>query len=233
MDTDYLLHLAAYSDGVIYALAALMLLALAVMLDRFWFLRRSIVGGARVVRGLARLAELHPGEIELLRRAAGRLPEAAIIDAAARHHGQAHGEALANRLDEAIMLTAPTLDRRLWVLDTIVTLAPLLGLFGTILGMFHAFGALARPGAPPTAITGGVADALVTTAVGIFIAMVGLLSYNGFNNQIRTILLQLDTVKMMLINRMDGAPLVPLGARAPAAAPRTEEAARPLREARR
>ena len=98
------------------------------------------------------------------------------------HYGSARGEAFANRLDEAIFLTTPSLDKRLWILDTIVTLAPLLGLFGTILGMFHAFSILAVPGHNPTSVTGGVADALIATASGLFIAMIGLLSFNAFNN---------------------------------------------------
>ncbi|WP_010642345.1 MotA/TolQ/ExbB proton channel family protein, partial [Acidithiobacillus thiooxidans] len=54
----------------------------------------------------------------------------------------------------------------------------------------------------------GVADALVSTASGLFIAMLGLLTFNAFNNQVRMILLQLDSVKTMLINRMDGQPVV-------------------------
>lgn len=210
MDFHYLLHIAAYSDGVIYALALLLLLELAVMIDRFWYLRRTLLGGSRVVRALARTGVLSGAELEMLRRAAGRLPEAVLLEMARLHADKVRGEPLAQRLDEAIMLMAPELDRRLWILDTIITLAPLLGLFGTILGMFHAFGVLATPGTAPTAVTGGVADALVATASGIFIAMLGLLAYNGLNSQVRLILHQLESVKTMILNRLDGAPMVPL-----------------------
>lgn len=108
------------------------------------------------------------------------------------------------------MLVAPRLDQRLWVLDTIVTLAPLLGLFGTIIGMFHAFSVLARPGHASAEVTGGVADALVATAFGILIAMLGLAAFNMLSNQVRLILHQLDTIKTMVLNRTDGAPIVPM-----------------------
>ncbi|MDX5935767.1 MotA/TolQ/ExbB proton channel family protein [Acidithiobacillus thiooxidans] len=111
-------------------------------------------------------------------------------------------------MDEAIFLTTPSLDKRLWILDTIVTLAPLLGLFGTILGMFHAFSILAAPGHNPTAVTGGVADALIATASGLFIAMIGLLSFNAFNNSIEKTIYQLESLKLVLMNRLDGAPVV-------------------------
>ena len=87
------------------------------------------------------------------------------------------------------------------MLDTIVTLSPLLGLFGTILGMFHAFSVLAVPGHAPTAVTGGVANALVATASGIFIAMFGLVAFNALSNRVRLVIHQLDTLKTMVMNR--------------------------------
>jgi biopolymer transport protein ExbB len=108
-------------------------------------------------------------------------------------------------MDEAILLIAPSLDRRLWLLDTTVTLAPLLGLFGTIDGMFHAFSVLAEPGHPPAAITAGVADALVATACGIFIAMIGLAAFNALSNQVRLVLHHLESLKVLVLNRTDAA----------------------------
>ena len=124
---------------------------------------------------------------------------------------QAEGR-LANRLDEVILRQVPLLDRRLWMLDTTVTLAPLLGLLGTIIGMFHAFHVLAAPGAAPNAVTGGVAEALVATAAGLLIAVIGLVFFNGLNERVRLAVHQLDTLKVMLVNRF-GPPetMLPVG----------------------
>ena len=73
-------------------------------------------------------------------------------------------------------------NRGIAVLDTIVTLAPLLGLFGTVTGMIHAFGLLgASELGSPTAITGGIAEALIATAFGLLIAMISLLPFNYLN----------------------------------------------------
>jgi biopolymer transport protein ExbB len=67
------------------------------------------------------------------------------------------------------------------VLDTIITLSPLLGLLGTVTGMIAAFGILSTTGMnQPTAITGGVAEALIATAAGLAIAIVTLVPYNYF-----------------------------------------------------
>jgi len=90
----------------------------------------------------------------------------------------------------------PKLDRRLCLLDTIITLASLLGLFGTSSGMFRASSVVAKPGHAPMLATGGVADALVsTTGLRLVHRHARLLTFNAFNNQVRMILPQLDSVK--------------------------------------
>jgi biopolymer transport protein ExbB len=71
------------------------------------------------------------------------------------------------------------------ILDTIITLAPLLGLLGTITGMISAFGIVSETGlGQPTAITGGVAEALIATAAGLSIAIMTLIPYNYFRSQV-------------------------------------------------
>jgi biopolymer transport protein ExbB len=202
MTLQSLIDIANYSDGVLYALALLLLLALAVILDRAWYLRRTILGGRRLVADVAGHTRLHAGELAALRRRVGRLPEAVIFDVILNGEALPGRAEMEDRMDEAIMLAAPRLDRRLWILDTIITLAPLLGLFGTILGMFRAFSVLATPGNAPTAVTGGVASALITTAAGIFVAMVGLLAYNGLSNATRLVLHQMETLRTLLLNRV-------------------------------
>ena len=202
---NYIVYLADYSDGVLYVLALLLLVAFGVIIDRFWSLRGAILRGRSIMRDTASRPALGKAELRELERRAAGLPEAILLDTAARHLGQL-GDTLASRLDEAIMLIVPSLDRRLWVLDSVVTLAPLLGLFGTIIGMFHAFHVLAQPGHAPAEVTAGVADALVATAFGIFIAMLGLVGFNALSNQVRLIVHQLESMKMMIVNRTEGIP---------------------------
>jgi biopolymer transport protein ExbB len=200
---SYIIYLADYSDGVLYVLALLLLVAFAVIIDRAWSLRSTILRGRSIIGATAETATLGRAELLALQVQAADLPEAVLLDTAIRHLGLT-GDTIANRLDEAVMLIVPTLDRRLWVLDTVVTLAPLLGLFGTIIGMFHAFHILAQPGHAPAEVTAGVADALVATAFGIFIAMLGLTGFNALSNQVRLIVHQLDSMKMMIVNRTQG-----------------------------
>jgi len=78
-----------------------------------------------------------------------------------------------------------SMKRGLPALDTIITLAPLLGLLGTIIGMIDSFGIMADQGiGQPHAVTGGVAEALICTAAGIFVAVIALIPYNYFQSRI-------------------------------------------------
>jgi biopolymer transport protein ExbB len=77
------------------------------------------------------------------------------------------------------------LGRYLPVLDTIITLAPLLGLLGTITGMISALGIVSEAGlGQPYAITGGIAEALIATATGLLVAIVTLIPYNYFRARV-------------------------------------------------
>lgn len=83
--------------------------------------------------------------------------------------------------DEA-QIIEESLGRRLWALETIVTAAPLLGLVGTVVGMMRAFQVIGSEGVVnPTAVTGGVAEALIATVVGLAIALVALFGFNYFS----------------------------------------------------
>ncbi len=96
--------------------------------------------------------------------------------------------ALENReegLTEALMRAANRellrFKRGLSVLDTAITLAPLLGLLGTVTGMITAFGMISGELGAPTAITGGIAEALIATAFGLGVAILALIPFNTLN----------------------------------------------------
>jgi biopolymer transport protein ExbB len=71
------------------------------------------------------------------------------------------------------------------ILDTMITVAPLLGIFGTVLGIIDSFDMLGASGIEhPSAVTGGIAQALITTASGLAIAIITVFPYNYFNSRI-------------------------------------------------
>ena len=78
-------------------------------------------------------------------------------------------------------------------LDTIITLSPLLGLLGTIIGMIDSFGIMAIEGiGSPHAVTGGVAEALICTAGGITVAVLALIPYNYFVARTERVIEQIE-----------------------------------------
>jgi biopolymer transport protein ExbB len=101
----------------------------------------------------------------------------------------------------------PKIDKHVWVLDSAVTLAPLMGLLGTIVGMVHAFDILGTGGAGGAAaqmVTGGIAEALVATGAGLLIAIIAVAFLNYFNKRGRLALHQMEQLKVMVINRLHG-----------------------------
>lgn len=202
MSLDTFIRVAHGSGGILYLMVGLLFVALTIVLERSWFLSRVLVAGERVIGSLDSVAAVEPPLLRNLGQSCARLPQARLLEAVVKHDLAHDFDRLPEKIEEAIMREAPHVDRYLWVLDTIVTLAPLLGLLGTIIGMFNAFQVLSDPGSAPTRVTGGVAEALLATASGLFIAILGLVFFNGLNNRVRTIMHQLETLKVMLVNRM-------------------------------
>lgn len=105
-------------------------------------------------------------------------------------------------MEESALKTTPDMFKRLSALDTIITIAPLLGLLGTVTGMIRAFHVIAtKTGiSTPTAITGGVAEALIATATGLAIAIVTLVGYNWLADKAKLIVSEMEVNGTRLVN---------------------------------
>ena len=102
----------------------------------------------------------------------------------------------AQRMDTAIELEQVEMERHLGVLGTMATIAPLLGLFGTVVGIIRAFADIARTGSGGGAVVAmGVSEALLTTAAGIVVAVVATIFYNIFVRRIRARVVQLEDAR--------------------------------------
>ena len=203
MNIDHIFELANHSGGTMYLMIVLLLIALTVIVERARFLSNMQGGGAELIG----LLKQHEGKIAgiALTEKQLRLPHARLFEILQSEPDSIDRASLGDHLEEAIMHEVPTLDQSLWMLDTVITLAPLLGLFGTIVGMFNAFHALGDVMNDTTQVTGGIAEALISTASGLFIAMIGLVFFNALYTRVRIILHQLETIKIMALNRHQNA----------------------------
>jgi biopolymer transport protein TolQ len=93
-------------------------------------------------------------------------------------------EAARQGMDRTAMITVAELKENLGVLATIGATAPFVGLFGTVLGIMHAFSKMATSGGGIASVSAGIAEALVTTAFGLFVAIPAVWAYNYFQNRI-------------------------------------------------
>lgn len=84
------------------------------------------------------------------------------------------------------------------ILDTIITLAPLFGLLGTVTGMMGSFSLIGGELSTPGAITGGIAEALIATAFGLGIAITSLIPFNFLNTKMETARMEIETAAMQL-----------------------------------
>ncbi|MBI4490484.1 MAG: MotA/TolQ/ExbB proton channel family protein [Deltaproteobacteria bacterium] len=153
-------------------------ISLAVTIERILFWRRT--RSKEIVEQMLRLVEQGEPEDALRLGNESFLPVARVLAAGQAHRNPSPSKAM----EAAAQAQAPILKRRLVILDTIITLAPLLGLLGTVVGMIGSFGIMSQAGiGQPHAVTGGVAEALIATATGLLIAILTLIPYNFFTSR--------------------------------------------------
>lgn len=177
-------HILVKGGWMMIPIALCSLVSVAIVIERlFFFGRLRGASGADEVVGLAR-----KGRTDEARRAAdgadGRkganLPVMKVLSV-----GLSHTQEPGGAMETAATTEVSAMKRGLVALDTIITLSPLLGLLGTIIGMINAFNVMASAGlGQPHAVTGGVAEALVCTAAGISVAVVTLIPYNYFLSRV-------------------------------------------------
>jgi biopolymer transport protein ExbB len=169
----------AKGGPVMIPLLVCSVLSLSVIIERagFWWRRRDVTPAEHALRLVAHAKFDEAAEIA----GAGHAPEARVIVAGLGHRGPGAAQAMELVAQEELGLARCYLP----VLDTVITLSPLLGLLGTVTGMIAAFGVLSSTGVnQPNATTGGVAEALIATAVGLGIAIATLVPYNYFSARV-------------------------------------------------
>jgi len=107
-------------------------------------------------------------------------------------------------IEEAGRAVAHDLERFLTTLGTIATAAPLLGLFGTVIGMIEIFGSQSPTGANPQQLAHGISIALYNTAFGIAIAIPALIFYRHFKNKVDTFVVEMELQASKLVDIVHG-----------------------------
>jgi len=167
------------------ALLACSVLVVAIILERTVFLLQQRGNAEELVRDIGRRIAANDvaGAIGLCDGKTGVLPR--VLKAGLVRAGKSKTDVV-----DALGTTARRQLRRyednLSVLGTIAVIAPFVGLFGTVLGIIHAFDDIALKGnSTPAVVSAGVSEALITTAAGLFVAVTAVIFFNYFRNRSR------------------------------------------------
>lgn len=194
-------------------------LALAIIVERFWTLRRKSVlppGLGEEVRAWAARGKLDPQHIQSLRATS---PLGALLAAAldVRHRPR---DQLRERVEDVGRHLVHRMERFLNTLGTVAAIGPLLGLFGTVVGMIQMFmGILDHGVGDVSLLAGGIGKALISTAAGLIVAIPALMFHRYFRGRIGEYLVEMEHEATLLLDVLDPRPVVPSRAavQAPAA----------------
>lgn len=194
---------------VMWLMIALSLISIAIIIERaiFFFSVRGDFGRlARAFSGALRERDLDAARALL---ESSRSLEAEVVLAGleeAERGASAAREAMAG----ATAVQRSKLDRRLGFLGTLGNNAPFVGLFGTVIGIILAFEELAKAGATAAATTGvmaSIAEALVATAIGLFVAIPAVAAFNAFQRRIKQTLSNTEALSHILLVALEGEPV--------------------------
>ena len=189
---------------VMFPLLLCSVLALAIIIERFWTLRVSRLAPKSLVQDLwvsIRKKELNARKIKELKEMAplGRVLAAGLVNA---KHGR---EIMKESIQEEASHVVHEMERFLTALGTIAVITPLLGLLGTVIGMIKVFAQLQLEGAGnAAALAGGISEALITTAAGMTIAIPALIFHRYFLRRVDEIVVDMEQESLRLVEVIHG-----------------------------
>ena len=176
----------------IWPLILASIIALAIIGERGWSLRRALVAPADLLPKVVAEFRQNGASAEMVDRVAAHSPLGEVLAAGLRNVRSSR-EVMKESIEETGRGVAMQLERYLTTLGTIAGMAPLLGLFGTVIGMIEIFGAQAPTGANnPAAMAHGISIALYNTAFGLIVAIPALMFYRHFRGRVDDHLMNLE-----------------------------------------
>lgn len=187
----------------IWFLLAASVIALALIIERFMSLRRSKVVPSGLVDNV--ISEFRQGGINpnMLTRLAGHSPLGRVLAAGLRNVRSSR-EVMKEAIEEAGRGVAHELERYLTSLGTIASMSPLMGLFGTIVGMIEIFGSQGPSGSNPQQLAHGISIALYNTGFGLLIAIPSMIFYRHFRALVDSFVIDMEQQAVKLVEVVHG-----------------------------
>lgn len=217
--TELLRNVGVFGAAVICCLISLSFFSVAVMVNKYRRFRAASRESQTFKPLLAKF--VHGGEVQELLEAlrqhekshvaqvvsAGILEYEGVREAGGDPQGSL--DLVTNTLRDSMSETLVELKQGLGFLATIGSTAPFVGLFGTVAGIINAFRNIAATGSGGmSVVSGGIAEALVTTALGIFVAIPAVAAFNYFTGKVENFHIEMNRASTQLVNRLFKAPLM-------------------------
>jgi len=189
---------------VMVPIVACSVVAMAIILERLWALRRRRVMPQNLVTQIWQMhikGGLTNAHIQTLRQGSplGRVLAAGLLN---RMHSR---EVMKESIEEVGRQVVLELERYLNTLGTIASVAPLLGLLGTVLGMIKVFTAIVSAGVGnPGILAGGISEALITTAAGLIVAIPSLMFHRFFTGKVNELVIGMEEQALKMVEVIHG-----------------------------
>ncbi len=188
----------------IWPLILTSIIGVAIILERFWSLRKSqiIPEGLMIeINAMIKQNDIDASKLEILKNSS---PLGDLLSVAISKRKNSI-EIIKSALDERVGIIIHNLERYLGVLVTIATVAPLLGLFGTIIGMVELFSSFTSSGHDVAVFARGISIALYNTAGGIVVAVPAMIAYRFFRSKIDNYLNEMEHEAIQVVEILKGS----------------------------
>ena len=179
------------------------IVALAIIGERWWSLRASIVMPRNLLAQVVQDFRQNGVTPQMLARLANGSPLGQVFAAGLRN-AKSPTPIIKEAIEESGRTVAIELERFLTSLGTIATISPLLGLFGTVVGMIEIFGSQAPQGGNPLQMAHGISIALYNTAFGLVVAVPAMIFYRHFRAKVDVMLVDMEMQAIKLVEIIHG-----------------------------
>jgi biopolymer transport protein ExbB len=187
----------------IWPLLLASVVAVALIIERSFSLRDKRIVPPTLLEQVVSVYKRQGMSDEVLERLSKDSPLGSVLAAGLRNHKSSR-YVMKEAIDEAGRAAAHELERFLTTLGTIATAAPLLGLFGTVIGMIEIFGSQSPTGTNPQQLAHGISVALYNTAFGIAISIPALIMHRHFKNKVDTLVVEMEQSAARLVDIVHG-----------------------------
>lgn len=175
-----------------WPLALCWVIAIAIVAERLWTLQRRRVMPADLTRRIWSLLEAGQVNDKVIAALEANSPLGRILATGLQHRHRSR-EMMRERLEDAGRHVAHELERYLNTLGTIASIAPLLGLLGTVTGIIKSFSVIYAGGlGDPSALAGGISEALLATAFGLIVAIFAYITFRYLRGRVEAIVVRIE-----------------------------------------